>query len=526
MIHYSYARGNHSQRLQPLIALVALEDAMIVRSFAEHLRDLECECICVHQGGRGLAEFERGIDQFDGVVVNLAGLPIDSESVVSRWVRRLPVAGWVNADDNNIDRVVRIIKAGAFDVFHGEFSRCNAQAIVNELSNRVGGTPNDAEPAPRRQTPHQVRATHDREIEQSHQALRGFLRGSSPAMEAVRQQVAEVARTQATVMIWGESGTGKELVANAIHQYSVRCDGPFLPVNMSAIPEGLAESMLFGHMKGSFTSATQNQEGLCELADGGTLFLDEIGEMEMSLQPKLLRFLQEGTIRRVGAQTETRVNVRIIAATNRDPSTVVHEGQLRQDLFFRLNVVPIYLPPLRERKDDIQDLAQLFLERAVAKHGRTVVGFTDDAMQVLKAFDWPGNVRQLENVIERIAIFAKGDLVKPMDVPAEYHIPSSPSVHYLATAIPRNGHGGTANGSSANGFSTNGSGYGHPRIQEPQLTAIQRGERAAIIDALQRTNGHVIDAANLVGLGQATLYRKIKQYNIPHDWHRRRKKPK
>ena len=343
------------------------------------------------------------------------------------------------------------------------------------------------------------------------------IRGSSAAMESVRRHVLEVATTSATVMIWGQSGTGKELVARAIHRYSSRSENPYLPVNMSAIPDGLAESLLFGHVKGSFTHATQSNEGLCETADNGTLFLDEISEMEISLQPKLLRFLQEGTVRRVGAQTEKQVDVRIIAASNHDPESVIRDGKLRSDLFYRLNVVPIYLPPLSERREDIAELAELFLSRAVATHKRSAQGFTDEAMRILIEYDWPGNIRQLENAVERIAIFAKGDLVEPMDIPSEFHSPS-----YLPIAA--------GNGKSATSWSSGDRSWQAdeppPPVVRPQLSEVQQFERAAIIDALQRADGHVVDAANLVGLGQATLYRKIKQYDIPHERHRRRKTPK
>src|SRR4051812_27930906 len=234
--------------------------------------------------------------------------------------------------------------------------------------------------------------------------LEQMLAGVSPAMAAIRQLILEVAPTRASVMIYGESGTGKELVAQAIHRYSKHSNGPFVPVNMSAIPPGLTESLLFGHEKDAFTSAVHNQKGWCEAAEGGTLFLDEVGDMEIQVQPKLLRFLHEGMLQRIGSQASQRVAVRVITATNCDPSMIVADGRMREDLFFRLHVVPIFVPPLRDRPEDIPALAHQFLRLSAERHDRAVDGFSDDAMHVLQQHDWPGNVRQLENTVERLVI--------------------------------------------------------------------------------------------------------------------------
>jgi DNA-binding NtrC family response regulator len=333
--------------------------------------------------------------------------------------------------------------------------------------------------------------------------------GVSPSMAAIRQLILEVAPTRASVMIYGESGTGKEVVAQAIHRYSKQANGPFVPVNMAAIPQGLAESLLFGHEKGAFTSAVHNQTGWCEAADGGTLFLDEAGDMEIQVQPKLLRFLQEGTLQRVGSQISKSVAVRVITATNRDPGQVVAEGRMREDLFFRLHVVPIYVPPLRDRPEDIPALAIRFLRIASERHDREVEGFSNDAMRVLQQHDWPGNVRQLENTVERLVIFARGPIVEADHIPADDHLVS-------AYAERRRVLTGKTNGQ------LNGNEF-DPIVS---LTPIERHERAAIVDALRRVNGHVVDAARLLGLGQATVYRKIKQYGIPHERRRRVKSAK
>lgn len=346
---------------------------------------------------------------------------------------------------------------------------------------------------------------HERSLDE----LERVLVGDSPSIAAIRKLILEVAATRASVMIYGESGNGKELVAQAIHQYSKQANGPFVPVDMAAIPHGVSARLLFGHESGAFTNEVHNQQGWCEAAHGGTLFLDEIGDMEIQVQAKLLRFLQEGTLQQVGTQVPKRISVRVITATNRDPRTIVSEGSLREDLFFRLHVVPIFVPPLRDRPEDIPKLAMLFLRRSAERHELTVDGFSDDALQVLQQHDWPGNVRQLENTVERLAIFARGRIVEADHIPAEDHLASAYAQRrrVMIGAAPA-------------------------RSKDPNfdpfvcLTPIERHERAAIVDALRRVDGHVIDAARLLGLGQATVYRKIKQYVIPNERKRRVKRPK
>ncbi|HEY4182868.1 MAG TPA: sigma 54-interacting transcriptional regulator [Kofleriaceae bacterium] len=231
--------------------------------------------------------------------------------------------------------------------------------------------------------------------------------GDSPAMKAVFSQLEKVIDTRATVCIEGETGTGKELIASAIHHQSQRADKMFVAQNCAALPENLLESELFGHKRGAFTSADSDKKGLFEIADGGTLFLDEMGEMPLPLQAKLLRVLQEGTIRAVGATSEKQVDVRILCATNRDLSVEVEKGRFRQDLYYRLMVFPIKLPPLRERREDIPELAAHFLKRYAAEYRVELPGFTQDALDALSAYNWPGNIRELENEVQRIVIQAE-----------------------------------------------------------------------------------------------------------------------
>ena len=249
---------------------------------------------------------------------------------------------------------------------------------------------------------------------EAHYPVGGMI-GESPAMQAVFDRLQRVAPTSATVLVLGESGTGKELAARAIHDASPRQDGPFITVNCAAIPAGLIESELFGHEKGAFTGADRQHRGLVEAAEGGTLFLDEIGELPAEAQARLLRVLQAGEVRRVGATGARHVDVRLVAATHRDLRSLVAEGDFREDLYYRLQVMEIRLPPLRERGDDVQALARALLERACHRLNRPPLTLTEDARQAVQRHDWPGNVRELENAIERAVILADGETI---DTPA------------------------------------------------------------------------------------------------------------
>ncbi len=243
--------------------------------------------------------------------------------------------------------------------------------------------------------------------------------GRSPAMQEVYRIMARLMNTDLTVMITGESGTGKELVAKALHNFGRRKSMPFIAVNMAAIPRELIESELFGHERGAFTGANERSAGKFELAQGGTLFLDEIGELPLTIQPKLLRAIQEGIFTRVGSTREVKVDIRIIAATNRDLKQEVAEGRFREDLFYRLNVVPVSLPPLRERREDIPRLVRFFVDRTVKQYGLSFPGFTPPVLKKLIDYPWPGNVRELANVVERMILLSDDDGVGEEDLPSE-----------------------------------------------------------------------------------------------------------
>ncbi len=318
----------------------------------------------------------------------------------------------------------------------------------------------------------------------------GEIVGKSEAMRRVFSLIEKVADTDSTVLILGESGTGKELVARAIHQASSRCQGPFIPVNCGAIPEELLESELFGHEKGAFTGAIKTRLGRFELAHGGTIFLDEISEMSPKLQVKLLRVLQEHSFERVGGTRSIKVDIRVIAATNRDLEKEVREGRFREDLYYRLNVIPIVLPPLRERKEDIPLLIEHFLERFSRQKRREISGITDEAMEFLMKHDWPGNVRELENVIERMVILATGERLTAEDVP-EYIRGKIDKIRFdgfYDLEIPEEG------------------------INLPAL--VSEFEKRLILKALDKTGWIKNRAAKLLNINRTTLIEKMKKQKI------------
>lgn len=324
------------------------------------------------------------------------------------------------------------------------------------------------------------------EIDQENRVLReqlrtrpgfGGLLGVSPKMQRVYRLIEKVSLHNYPVLILGESGTGKELVARSIHFSGPRQSRPFVPVDCSALVPTLIESELFGYVKGAFTGAMHAKTGLMEAAGSGTLFLDEIGDMPVDLQAKLLRALQEREVKPVGSTERVTISTRVIAATNRDLEAAVRQGQFRQDLFFRLNVVQIKLPPLRERKSDIPLLVNAFLEKFSEPNGR-VRTISEDAMTRVIAYDWPGNVRELENAIERAVALGSGPILQVGDLPS--------NLHYE---------------------------YRGSLAQSDEVLPLEELERRAIMRALRESSGDKLAAARLLGIGKTTLYRKLKQYD-------------
>ena len=312
--------------------------------------------------------------------------------------------------------------------------------------------------------------------------------GNSQAMRTLFQQTKMVAATRATVLIRGESGTGKELIANAIHHHSERKRGRFLPLNCAAIPPNLMESELFGHEKGSFTGADKTHPGKFELAHGGTLFLDEIGELSLDLQAKLLRVLEEHAVTRVGGAHSISVDVRIITATNRDLLALVREGKFREDLYYRLKVVELSIPSLRERLEDLPLLVQAFLGQFNKEHNKQVKRVSDGVLSALAGHRWPGNVRELKNVIERMVIFCDSDVLE------ERHLPSDFGSNGKSVQVP-----------------APASTVAFPARQGTAVTLDQM-EKEAIMSALSQTGGNKTQAARVLGIGLRTLHRKLKEY--------------
>ena len=303
--------------------------------------------------------------------------------------------------------------------------------------------------------------------------------GTSAAMQEVFDTIRQAAPTRATVLIQGESGTGKELVARALHQCSPRAQGPFIPVHCAALSPTLLESELFGHEKGAFTGAQERRRGRFEMADGGTLFLDEIGEIDPSLQVKILRVLEERKFERVGGTETLHVDVRLVAATNRDLKKMVEEGKFREDLFYRLFVVNLTLPPLREREGDIVLLAQHYLKALAAEHGKKASGITPDAMDLLSAYPWPGNVRELRNVIERMVVLGSGEKLTVRDLPPSFRLAAG-----RAESAARPG------------------------------SALRDAERQLIEEALRKNKGSRTKAAQDLGISRRTLHRKINEFGL------------
>lgn len=341
--------------------------------------------------------------------------------------------------------------------------------------------------------------------------------GSSVPMQMVYTCIEKAAPSSASVFVTGESGTGKELVARAIHQLSPRKEQPFIALNCAAIPSELMESEIFGHVKGAFSGAVANREGAATLANGGTLFLDELAEMDMSLQSKLLRFIQTGTFQRVGSNKVEKVDIRFVCATNREPMKAIQEKTLREDLYYRLNVVSISLPSLRERDSDSVMLAQSFLQRFVDREGKELVGFAMDAEKLINAYEWPGNVRQLENCIHSAVIMSNGPLITEQDIAGVLGIDSEAvlrkskearrSARAEVSEAPVSGY------LSASAVTTADSAEGDDEsFGETTILPLSEVEEIAIKRAIDVCDGNVVKAASLLQVSPSTLYRKIQTW--------------
>jgi len=431
---------------------------------ALELKDAGHDVEWVNGGAAALERLEKA--RFDAVVTDLRMPPPDGLALLREVRRRWPDALVVLMTAYaSMETARRALKEGAYDYvdkegeFRGELrdvlERAARERTLTDDNRRLAGT-----------------------VDRLRQGLATVV-GGSAAVKQARGLAEKVAGTDSTVLLRGESGTGKDLFARAIHFASRRADGPWVKVNCGALPENLLESELFGHEKGAFTGAVRQKPGRFEDADGGTLFLDEIGEVPLPLQVKLLQVIEEKTFLRVGGNQPRTVDVRIIAATNRDLEAMVRERQFREDLFFRLNVFPITLPPLRERGGDVPGLVGFFLER----QGASVDQVTPEAMRTLERYDFPGNVRELENVLERALILAGGDPIGP---------------EHLPKGAPPAGAAGAS---------------WIPRIP-PEGLSLEALERELILQSLELARGNKSQAARLLGLTRRTLYSRMEKHGL------------
>lgn len=431
---------------------------------------------------------------FDAVISDLRMPGLDGMGLLRALVKEdpdLPVI--LLTAHGTVDSAVEAVKLGAFDYLEKPFERDQIHLV---LQRAVGTRQRSGASVGRGDAPEGTDAGPQDPSQQV-----GMV-GRSNTIEEVRAVVSKVASSPSTVLITGESGTGKELVARALHLGSPRRDAPFIRVNCAAIPAGLVESELFGHERGAFTGAVSSRPGRFELADKGTLFLDEVSEIPLEIQVKLLRAIQESEFERVGGVKTLRVDTRLIAATNRDLEADIKEGRFREDLFYRLNVVPIRLPPLRERQEDIPVLVNHFLARCNERLGKAVKEVSDPALEVLTNYAWPGNVRELENLVERMVLFASGDTIELEELP-EPLVPAD-----RAPDAP-----------------TDGQPDADWQIRLPLASlgldlkeAVKAGSRlveeALIREALRQTDANVTRSARLLGISRRSLQSKMKELGL------------
>ncbi len=405
------------------------------------------------------------------VLLDLMMPGVDGVEVLKELKRqhpKLPVL--MITADNDIQRAVELTKLGAYDYL---VKPVDQERLITTLGRALSHGSLEKE----------VARLKEQLSDRYH--LRNIV-GSSAAMRKVYDQIEKVLESEITVFINGESGTGKELVAKAVHYASLRSDGPFIDVNCAAIPDGLQESELFGHEKGAFTGAVATHPGKFEQATKGTIFLDEIGEMSPSAQARLLRVLQERVLQRVGGTDTIELDVRVISASNRNLAEMVEEGSFRQDLFYRLVVFPISLPPLRDRREDIPLLVDHFLEKHARDAGKRITRVEAQAMDALAGHGWPGNVRELENVIHRTLLVSAGLELTVDDLPVGFAGASAPVVSSTARSAPEDG----------------------------AAMSLEEMERAAIVGAMESNQGNLSDVARQLGIGRSTLYRKLEQYGL------------
>lgn len=474
------------KRVLSTTVLVVDDENNLRKVLAATLRREGYEVVQAEDGEEAIHRFDQG--GIDVVVTDMVMPKRDGFEVLRHVLESAPeVPVILITAHGTVDSAVAAIKAGAFDYITKPFDQAELRQVVEKAAKTRAFSKGTAL------------------SKEGRQAIR--LTGKSQAIQEIYRIIEKVADTPSTVLITGESGTGKELVAQALHQLSSRKDAPLIKINCAAIPKGLMESELFGYEKGAFTGAVTSKPGRFELADGGTLLLDEIGEIPIEMQVKLLRALQESEFERVGGVKTLRVDVRLIAATNRDLLKEIHEGRFREDLFYRLNVVPIRLPALRERQEDIPLLVDSFRKRYNRKLGKQVEGVAEDALALLQRYPWPGNVRELENTMERMLLFADGPTLGVADLPENVQQAAGPKEIPLAAAA-----GGEAGHSGALPIAL-------PPNGESSMKEIVRGataaiERDLIARALEETGGNVTQSAKRLKISRKSLQNKMKEFGL------------
>jgi len=445
--------------------LIVEDEENARKGYEALLRKWNCEVLGVGSGEDALAKFPEFSPHIVLADVELPGMNgLDLLRHLGDEILRTPVI--IITGRGSDERIVQAIEAGAYYYIEKPLKPPVLRALLDRALGRVRDQ--------------QAVAALTRQLRDAGRL--GTLVGGSREMQEVMRQVEMAAPSTASVLITGETGSGKEMVARSIHMLSPRTDRPFVAINCSAIPESLMESEIFGHEKGAFTGAAERRIGCFELADGGTLLLDEIGEMPAQTQAKLLRVLEDHKVRRLGSKVETPVDVRVVAATNKNPEQAVADGHLRQDLYFRLNVFHIHLPPLREHKDDLPLLIEYLLAEISEKHGKKISGVGADVMDLFKSYPWPGNVRELRNVLERAAIASDRGTITRQHLPSEFG---------RAPARAAAGLGG---------------------IHFPVGTTVDAVERELIVQTLAATSQNKTRAAELLGISLKTLHNKLKEY--------------
>jgi two-component system, NtrC family, response regulator AtoC len=451
----------------------------------------------VVQAADGAEAIDLLADPVDVVITDLKMPRIDGMEVLRHASQQLPhVPVIMITAFGTVDNAVAAVKAGAFDYIEKPFEQEQIRQIVNKAVAQANLGRKEARP----------------HVSGDPTGPRGRfgLVGDGAEMHSIFEVIAKVADTPSTVLITGESGTGKELVAKALHEHSSRKHGPFIKINCAAIPKTLMESELFGYEKGAFTGATSAKPGRFELADGGTLFLDEIGEIPVEMQVKLLRAIQESEFERVGGIKTIKVDVRLITATNRDLEKETKEGNFREDLYYRLNVVPLDIPPLRDRDEDIPLLVDHIIAKFNERLKKKVRGISDEAMRLLRGHVWPGNIRELENVLERTILFCAGDAIDVSDLPAELRTPEAaargrtPTGELAAVTMAA----AAATAAAAGEAGATGS------LKEMVRAETSRVERELIARALDETGGNVTQAAKLLKISRKSLQMKMKEFGL------------